>query len=93
MAAGVGRNWERGFVRDEAACARWSEPRFPMADSRVARFAATLPMEYKIRGGGRKDGLGEAARKLGVDEGAAAAPQKAARGRLGPIKLGRELPA
>src|SRR5208283_1011461 len=54
MEADVVESSERAFVRDEAACARFIEPRFPFADEDVAGFALGLPLSYKISGQQRK---------------------------------------
>ena len=77
----------RGFVRDEAACCRWLEPRFPFADERVLEFGRGLPVTMKIRDGERKAVLREAARLLGLPEGIAKAPKKAAQYSSGVEKM------
>jgi asparagine synthase (glutamine-hydrolysing) len=68
----------KGFVRDEAACSRWIEPRFPFADERILELGRKLPVEFKIRGGVRKAVLREAARSLGLPAELVEAPKKAA---------------
>lgn len=75
------------FIRDEAACARFSEVRFPYADEEVARFAFGLPLAYKISGGERKVVLRRAAALLGLPESLSAAPKKAAQYSSGIAKL------
>ncbi len=78
MREDVAASGMRGFLRDEAACSRWLEPRFPYADGTVLRFGLGLPVEFKIRGGERKAVLRQAARRLGVPEELCDAPKKAA---------------
>ena len=87
MAADVRACADRGFVRDEAACSASCEVRFPYADGRIASFAAGLPLEYKIRDGERKAVLRAAALELGLPEGLASAPKKAAQFSSGASKL------
>ena len=87
MAEDVKACADRGFLRDEAACSASCEARFPYADSRVASFAALLPLDYKIRGGERKAVLRAAALELGLPEQLAAAPKKAAQFSSGAAKL------
>jgi asparagine synthase (glutamine-hydrolysing) len=77
----------RGFVRDEAACSRWLEPRFPFADARVAGFGLRLPVELKIRRGVRKAVLREAALRLGVPGELVNKPKKAAQYSSGIMKI------
>jgi asparagine synthase (glutamine-hydrolysing) len=77
----------RGFIRDEAACARWNEPRFPFADRRILELGLGLPASFKIRGGVRKAVLRAAAMDLGVPEGICSAPKKAAQYSTGVMKL------
>ncbi|MDV3277755.1 MAG: asparagine synthase-related protein [Nitrososphaerales archaeon] len=77
----------RGFTRDEAACSRSLEPRFPFADRRVAEFGMSLPVGFKIRGGVRKAVLREAATMLGVPEEIIDRPKKAAQYSTGVMKL------
>ena len=78
---------DRGFLRDEAACAASCEVRFPYADAGIASFASGLPLDYKIRGGERKAILRQAALELGLPEELAAAPKKAAQFSSGAAKL------
>jgi len=87
MAEDVAGCGVRGFIRDEAACSRWLEPRFPFADPRVAEFGAALPVEFKIRKGFRKSVLSGAAVKLGLPEEMAWRPKKAAQYSSGILKL------
>ncbi|HME18712.1 MAG TPA: asparagine synthase-related protein [Nitrososphaerales archaeon] len=77
----------RGFVRDEAACCRWLEPRFPFADRRVLELGRGLPLGFKVRGGMRKAVLREAAEVLGVPADLCGAPKKAAQYSSGIQKL------
>ncbi|MDV3293342.1 MAG: asparagine synthase-related protein [Nitrososphaerales archaeon] len=78
---------ERGFIRDELACSRWCEPRFPFAEGRLARFGQLLPVKYKLRNGARKAVLREAALRLGLPEEIAYRPKKAAQYSSGVLKL------
>ena len=78
---------DRAFVRDELACARFVEARFPFADQGVAGFARSLPLTYKIRGGERKAVLRMAATNLGLPEELVRAPKKAAQYSTGLSKL------
>ena len=78
---------DRGFLRDEAACAADCEVRFPYADRRVASFAAGLPVDYKVREGERKAVLRAAALRLGLPEELASAPKKAAQFSSGVARL------
>jgi len=68
----------RGRLRDYGACARWLTPRFPFEAKEVEELGAALPVSYKIRDGVRKAVLRRAAVLLGVPEGLAMAPKKAA---------------
>ena len=77
----------RGLIRDEAACSRWLEPRFPFADGRVLRLGLSAPAEFCFRGGERKSLLREAARRLGMPEELTATPKKAAQYSSGILKL------
>lgn len=77
------------FVRDEMACARFSEARFPFADASIASFAFGLPLHYKIAGGERKVVLRRAAELVGLPEPLANAPKKAAQYSSGISKLVR----
>ncbi len=79
----------RGFIRDETACAKWVEPRFPFADEEVVRFALGLPIEWKISGGERKVVLRRAALELGLPETLTALPKNAAQYSSGVMKLVR----
>jgi asparagine synthase (glutamine-hydrolysing) len=77
----------RGFIRDESACSRWLEPRFPFADSRVMELGLAMPLNFKIRRGERKAVLREAAKCLGVPAELCSAPKKAAQYSSGVSKL------
>jgi asparagine synthase (glutamine-hydrolysing) len=77
----------RGFIRDEAACRRWCEPRFPFADGELARFGEGLPVSFKIRDGVRKAVLRKAALVLGLPAEIAHRPKKAAQYSSGVMKL------
>jgi asparagine synthase (glutamine-hydrolysing) len=77
----------RGFIRDEAACRKWCEPRFPFAERKLALFAKGLPVTFKIREGVRKAVLREAALLLGVPREFAQRPKKAAQYSSGVLKL------
>ena len=77
----------RGKVRDVSACKPWTEARFPFEARQVQEFAALLPMDFKIRGGVRKAVLRKAAVILGVPEGVATTPKKAAQYSSGVQKL------
>jgi len=77
----------RGFVRDEAACRGWCEPRFPFAQKGLAKFGESLPVSFKIRGGVRKAVLREAAVILGLPRDIASKPKKAAQYSSGLMKL------
>ncbi|MGA2664337.1 MAG: asparagine synthase-related protein [Nitrososphaerales archaeon] len=78
---------ERGFLRDELACSRFAEVRFPFADQAVVDLALALPLSYKIRGDERKAILRMAARRLGLPDELASAPKKAAQYSSGLSKL------
>ncbi len=80
-----------GFLRDEAACSRFAEARFPYADRRIASFASALPFDYKVRGEERKAVLRAAAIELGLPEELAMAPKKAAQFSSGTSKLLKRL--
>jgi asparagine synthase (glutamine-hydrolysing) len=69
---------ERGLIRDEEACSRWLEPRFPFADGKVLEFGYGLPVGFKIRRGVKKAVLREAASYLGLPRELTEAPKKAA---------------
>jgi len=77
----------RGFVRDEAACRRWCEPRFPFAERELAKFGEGLPVSFKVRDGVRKAVLREAALALGLPGEIARRPKKAAQYSSGVMKL------
>jgi asparagine synthase (glutamine-hydrolysing) len=87
MRADVVASGERAFIRDEEACARFTEARFPFADERLAAFALGIPVRYKLNGGERKVILRKAAALLGLPETLAAAPKKAAQYSSGVAKL------
>ncbi len=77
----------RGFIRDEAACSRWLQPRFPFADVSVLKLARSLPVGYSFREGVRKPLLREAARRLGIPDDLAMSPKKAAQYSSGVLRL------
>jgi asparagine synthase (glutamine-hydrolysing) len=77
----------RGFLRDEAACSMWIEPRFPFADEEILEFGSRLPVPYKIAGHERKAILRTAAANLGVPKRICDAPKKAAQYSSGLLKL------
>ncbi|MDG6914874.1 MAG: asparagine synthase [Nitrososphaerota archaeon] len=81
----------RAFLRDEAACSRWCEVRFPYADADISSFAAGIPFDLKVRGGERKAVLRAAAVRLGIPEELAAAPKKAAQFSSGAARLLKRL--
>ena len=85
MSADAGDYAGRGRVRDVRACSRWAEPRFPYEG--LAPFAGGVPLAYKISGGARKAVLRRAAVILGVPEGVAGFPKKAAQYSSGVQKL------
>lgn len=87
MESDVRGSASRGFVRDESACSRYLEPRFPFADERLVREALGMPVSYKIRDGERKSVLREAALALGLPEELARSPKKAAQYSSGVLKL------
>lgn len=87
MEADVEDSARRAFVRDEEACARFIEPRFPFADDEVVSFALGLPLSYKISGQQRKLILRIAAENLGLPDELAQAPKKAAQYSSGIAKL------
>jgi asparagine synthase (glutamine-hydrolysing) len=87
MKADVADCGMRGFTRDEMACSRWLEPRFPFADDKVVRLAAGMPLAWKVGAGVRKAVLREAAELLGLPKDMAGAPKKAAQYSSGLIKL------
>ena len=77
----------RGFIRDEAACSRWIEPRFPFADTEVMAAGLSLAPRFKLDGTRRKAILRNAAILLGVPEDLANTPKKAAQYSSGIQKL------
>ncbi len=87
MRLDVVKSGQRAFVRDEQACARFTEARFPFADDSLASFALGMPLELKVMGGERKVALRRAASLLGLPEALAAAPKKAAQYSSGVAKL------
>jgi asparagine synthase (glutamine-hydrolysing) len=87
MEEDLARCGQVGLVRDELACSRHVEPRFPFADESVASFALSISPDFKIRGGTRKHVLREAAKLLGLPEEAAESPKKAAQYSSGILKL------
>jgi asparagine synthetase B (glutamine-hydrolysing) len=87
MEEDLARCGQVGLVRDELACSRHVEPRFPFADESVASFALSISPDFKIRGGTRKQVLREAAKLLGLPEEAAESPKKAAQYSSGILKL------
>lgn len=87
MRADVAECGVRGLLRDEIACARWLEPRFPFADGRMLDFGLRVPVGFKLRAGVRKALLRSTASILGVPEGLAASPKKAAQYSSGIAKL------
>ncbi len=87
MKADVIASGNVAFVRDEAACARFCEVRFPYADEKVASFGLALPVRYKISEGERKVVLRRAASMLGLPESLVSAPKKAAQYSSGVAKL------
>ncbi len=87
MAADVAGCAKRGFVRDEIACSRRSEPRFPFADESILSYGLACPVDFKIRPGSRKAILRRAGVILGLDEELATEPKKAAQYSSGLLKL------
>ena len=77
----------RGRVRDVGACERWAEPRFPYEDGSILALARSIPMSFKVAVDTRKAVLRRAAVILGVPEGVAGAPKKAAQYSSGIQKL------
>lgn len=77
----------RGKPRDEGACSSWIEAKLPYGDAEVADFAGSIPLSFKIAAGVRKAVLRRAAALLGVPEGVANAPKKAAQYSSGVQKL------
>ncbi|MDA4121908.1 MAG: asparagine synthase-related protein [Thaumarchaeota archaeon] len=87
MEADIANSAERAFVRDEAACSRFVEPRFPFADEAVVSLARGMPLSYKISAQQRKAVLRAAATQLGLPEELVNAPKKAAQYSSGIGKL------
>jgi asparagine synthase (glutamine-hydrolysing) len=87
MWADVVASSERAFVRDEEACARFGEARFPFADEDIASFALSVPVKYKISDGERKVVLRKAAELLGLPGSLVSEPKKAAQYSSGVAKL------
>jgi asparagine synthase (glutamine-hydrolysing) len=87
MEADVEASSERAFVRDEEACAKFIEPRFPFADEGVVGFALGLPFSHKISGAQRKLVLRRAAAELGLPDELVQAPKKAAQYSSGIAKV------
>ncbi len=87
MEADIADSAERAFVRDEAACSRFVEPRLPFADEAVVSLAKGMPLSYKISAEQRKAVLRAAAALLGLPEELVNAPKKAAQYSSGIGKL------
>jgi asparagine synthase (glutamine-hydrolysing) len=87
MSADLAQCGVRGFIRDEAACSIWCEPRFPFAERGLAEFGESLPVSFKLREGVRKAVLREAAVRLGLPKEVAQTPKKAAQYSSGVLKL------
>ena len=85
----VAASADGAFIRDELACSRSLEVRFPFADEGLAGLARVLPLAYKIRRGERKAILRTAASMLGLPEELVRAPKKAAQYSSGLSKLFR----
>ena len=77
----------RGLIRDEVACSRWIEPRFPFAEGRLVDLGLSVPAGYKLRNGVRKALLREAAKLMGLPDELSEAPKKAAQYSTGVLKL------
>jgi asparagine synthetase B (glutamine-hydrolysing) len=77
----------RGRIRDFGACAPWAEPRLPFEAAQVMDFGLSLPVSFKVRAGVRKAVLRRAAPLVGVPEGIASTPKKAAQYSSGVQKL------
>lgn len=77
----------RGRLRDVSSCGAKVEARFPYEAKGVVEFAASVPLEFKIRGGARKAVLREAGLVLGLPPELADAPKKAAQYSSGIQKL------
>ena len=87
MEEDLARCGQVGLVRDEQACSRYAEPRFPFADESVASFALSISPDFKIWGGTRKHALREAAKLLGLPDEVVGSPKKAAQYSSGILKL------
>jgi asparagine synthase (glutamine-hydrolysing) len=87
MEGDVAGSADRAFIRDELACSKFVEARFPFADQAVARFALGLPLSHKIIGEERKAVLRASAIEMGLPEDLARAPKKAAQYSSGLSKL------
>ena len=87
MEGDLARCGQVGLVRDELACSRHAEPRFPFADESVASFALSISPDFKIWGGTRKHVLREAAKLLGLPDEVVGSPKKAAQYSSGILKL------
>jgi asparagine synthase (glutamine-hydrolysing) len=68
----------RGRVRDVAACSPWAKAVLPFEAPRIVELGLSLPVSYKIREGVRKAVLRRAAVIMGLPEGLASVPKKAA---------------
>jgi asparagine synthase (glutamine-hydrolysing) len=77
----------RGFLRDELACGRYLEPRFPFSDERIVSLALSMPLDFKIKEETRKLVLRRAAYQLGLPQDIAEIPKKAAQYSSGVLKL------
>jgi asparagine synthase (glutamine-hydrolysing) len=77
----------RGFLRDELACGRYLEPRFPFSDERIVSLALSMPLDFKIKEETRKFVLRRAAYQLGLPQDIAEIPKKAAQYSSGVLKL------
>ena len=87
MRSDVVESGERAFVRDEKAVGRFTEARFPFADERLVEFAMRIPPKHKIGEGERKLVLRRVASLVGLPDGLARAPKKAAQYSSGVAKL------
>lgn len=87
MEEDVKRFRSRGRVRDVCSCGSRVEARFPYEAQEVVEFAASIPLEFKIRGGVRKAVLREAGLVLGLPPELADVPKKAAQYSSGVQKL------
>lgn len=87
MNADVAEYPKRGRLRDVSACERWLPARFPFEAKEVVELGQALPVAYKISEGTRKAVLRRAALMLGLPEGLATVPKKAAQYSSGIQKL------